>query len=247
MKPLIGLVGDRFTGSRITGNLDVLGASPIDVFYADYSSAVLEAGGLPVWIPLDVDPADVGERVDAVLMTGGTDIDPALYRAEPGDDLLDHSAVRDAFELSMLDAALAAKKPVLGICRGVQIINVWSGGTLHQHVPSHAFVDGPADDLVHDVAMTPGSVVGDCYGPVLRVNSLHHQAVDELGDRLVVTGTAPDGGVEAIEHLDAPMVAVQWHPEMLPTRRTDPIFSWLVETASEARIGAGAQPTSRTA
>ena len=230
-KPLIGLVGSRFRGDRITGNLDVLAASPIDVYYADYAQAIIQAGGLPVWIPVDVDPADAVERLDGLVMTGGTDIDPARYGADREPQVLEIVAARDEYELATLDAAAAGTLPTLGICRGLQVINVHSGGTLHQHVPEHAFVDGPADALTHDIAIAEGSVLAQCYGPSHSVNSLHHQSVSELGDRLRVTATAPDGGVEALEHEELPWVAVQWHPEMLPTRAEDPIFAWLVGCA----------------
>ncbi|MEM7095965.1 MAG: gamma-glutamyl-gamma-aminobutyrate hydrolase family protein [Actinomycetota bacterium] len=232
MKPLIGLVGSRFTGDRITGNLDVLGSSPIDVYYADYSQAVIEAGGIPMWIPVDVDPADAIERLDGLLMTGGTDIDPARYGAERSGHVLEIVPERDEYEFATLAAAEARELPTLGICRGLQAINVHAGGTLHQHRPEQAFVDGPPDALVHDVALAEGSVLAECYGPTHRVNSLHHQQAAEIGDRLRVTGRAPDGCVEAIEHEELPWVAVQWHPEMLPTRATDPIFRWLVSSAS---------------
>ena len=231
MKPLIGLVGSRFTGDRITGNLEVLGASPIDVYYADYSQAVIEAGGIPMWIPIDVDPADAVERLDGLVMTGGTDIDPARYGAERSEHVLEIVSARDEYELATLEAASARELPTLGVCRGLQVINVHAGGTLHQHLPEHAFVDGPGDALTHDVAIAEGSVLEQCYGAVHRVNSLHHQQVADVGALIRVTATAPDGGIEAIEHEELPWVAVQWHPEMLPTRSTDPIFDWLVQAA----------------
>ena len=143
MKPLIGLVGSRFTGSRLTGNLGVLGASPIEIFYADYSQAVIEAGGLPVWVPLDVDPVEMVARLDGIVMTGGEDIEPKRYGQEPDDALGEIVFERDEYELAILDAVVAGGLPTLGICRGLQTINVHAGGTLHQHVPEHAFVDGP--------------------------------------------------------------------------------------------------------
>jgi len=227
--PLIGLVGSRFTGDRIVGNLDVLAASPIDVYYADYAQAIIAAGGLPVWVPVDVDPAAIVERLDGLVMTGGTDIAPERYGAERDTaHVLETVEARDAYELAVLDAATAIELPTLGICRGVQIINVHAGGTLHQHVPEHAFVGRPGDERTHDVTFVEGSVLSQCFGASIRVNSLHHQNVDQVGEGLRVTGRADDGGVEAIEHASLPMVAVQWHPEMLATRATDPLFSWLV-------------------
>lgn len=230
--PLIGVVGSRTRGDQLAGNLDVLGASPVDVYYADYANGVLEAGGLPVYLPLDIDPVAIAERLDGLLMTGGTDISPERYGSTAHDALLVTVPERDAFEVAVLDAAYARELPTLGICRGLQLINVHAGGTLHQHVPEHAFVDGPADDLTHEVLIDADSTVGDLYGESHKVNSLHHQAVDRLGDDLRVVGRSHDGGVEALEHRSLPVVAVQWHPEMLPTRASDPVFHWLVESAS---------------
>jgi len=234
MKPLVGLVGSRFKGSRIRGNLDVLGESPIDVFYADYAQAVVEAGAVPVWVPLDADPADIVERVDALVLTGGTDIDPQRYGAELTKDVLEVVTARDEYELATLDAVHARALPTLGICRGLQMVNVHAGGTLHTHVPEHAFIDGDPAELVHEVRCAEGSVLERCYGATHSVNSLHHQSVATVGGDLRVTGAAPDGGVEALEHNELPIVAVQWHPEMLPTRANDPLFRWLVDAASDA-------------
>jgi len=121
--------------------------------------------------------------------------------------------------------------PTLGICRGLQLVNVHAGGTLHQHVPTHAFVNEPGSVEQHVVTLEPGSVLADVYGSTQSVNSLHHQSVDQLGANLRVTASTDDGGVEGIEHADLPIVAVQWHPEMLATAATDPIFRWLVAQA----------------
>lgn len=230
--PLIGLVGSRFTGDRITGNLNVLAESPIDVYYADYAQAVIEAGGVPVWVPVDVDPAAIVERLDGLVMTGGTDIAPERYGAKRDPHVLETVEARDAYELAVLDAATEIELPTLGICRGVQIINVHAGGTLHQHVPEHAHVERPATELTHRVTFEEDSVLRECFGESLHVNSLHHQSVDRPGVGLRVTGRADDGGVEAIEHGSLPVVAVQWHPEMLATRAGDPLFSWLVAASS---------------
>ena len=235
--PLIGVVGSRTSGDQILGNLDVLGPSPIDIYYADYAQAVIEAGGLPVYLPLDVAPAAIVARLDGLLMTGGTDIAPERYGAEPHDALLVTVPERDDYELAVLDAAYECELPTLGICRGLQIVNVHAGGTLRQHVPAHAFVDGPADDLTHEVAIEAGSSLHALYGDRHKVNSLHHQAADRIGDQLRVVARADDGGIEALEHVSLPIIAVQWHPEMLPTRPTDPVFAWLV-TQAGARLSA---------
>jgi putative glutamine amidotransferase len=122
---------------------------------------------------------------------------------------------------------------VLGICRGCQLINVAFGGTLHQHVPTHARFDDDPAAVAHDVVLQPGSALAAAHraseGGVLAVNSLHHQAIDAVGSGLVVTGAAPDGTVEAIEHRHESILAVQWHPELLALPQ--PVFGWLLDEA----------------
>jgi putative glutamine amidotransferase len=129
--------------------------------------------------------------------------------------------------------------PVLGICRGLQLLNVWAGGTLHQHVPDHARYDIPATDGVDELAIAPGSVLRELYGERHHVNSLHHQAVDRVADGWVVTARSVDGTVEALEWPGRDVVAVQWHPELLPGATTDPLFAWLVRRAGAGLAVAG--------
>lgn len=112
------------------------------------------------------------------------------------------------------------------------MVNIAAGGTLHQHVPSHAWFDEAPDTLAHSITLAEGSTLNALYGKTHQVNSLHHQTVDALGEGFSITATADDGGVEGIEHESKPIIAVQWHPEMLPTRSTDPVFRWLVGAAS---------------
>lgn len=238
MKPLIGLPGCRTTGERFKDNLPVLDSQDIEIYFAFYARAVVEAGGLPMYLPFDADPTDVIERLDGVLLTGGADMNPALY-GQAIDGSIDIEDQRDQLELRLLDDALEQEVPVLGICRGLQVINVHAGGTLHQHVPAHAHLDDDGAKIAHEVYFEPTSTMGNIYGETQLVNSLHHQSVNALGENLAVTGRAPDGSVEAIERTDAPVIAVQWHPEILPTRPTDPVFRWLVESA-------GNEPTPST-
>ncbi|MDE0318585.1 MAG: gamma-glutamyl-gamma-aminobutyrate hydrolase family protein, partial [Acidimicrobiaceae bacterium] len=207
-------------------------------------------------VPLDADPADVVPRLDGVLLTGGEDVAACLYAdrlheqvydgidpfAERGagsdndrvgsDSSADSVPLRDAFEIALLDAAVGAGLPVLGICRGPQLINIAAGGTLHQHLPEHAATDGPPDATPHTVATVEGSQLRQMYGPEVAVNSLHHQAVDQLGEGYVATAHSPDGIIEGIEHTDLPILAVQWHPELMTGSLTDPCFRWLVDIAS---------------
>ena len=109
------------------------------------------------------------------------------------------------------------------------------GGTLNQDVPPHAHFDVPPETTVHSVEFAEGTVLAGIYGASREVNSLHHQTVDEIAPDYVVSARAPDGGVEGLEHRSLPIVSVQWHPEMMAERATDPIFGWLVEAAVSLR------------
>lgn len=213
--------------------LPALADLDLELYFRDYARRVAEAGGLPVLLSQDTDPALVAERLDGIVLPGGTDVAPALYGAEAGPDVHTVEPDRDAHELALLDAAAEADVPVLAICRGLQVVNVWRGGTLHQHVPEHGLFEEPPDKLQHEVTFAPGSVLAGVYGTPVMVNSLHHQSVDRLGEGLEVTAEAPDGTVEGLECRDAPVVAVQWHPELLP--EPDPIFDWFV--ARTAGVG----------
>ena len=234
-RPLIGITGRRKRGDQLVGNLDLLADFSIDLYYADYGRGVLEAGGLPIHIPLDVDPAELVPRLDGVLLTGGADVDPQRYGHESSTDAFPPEPLRDEHECAVLDAAYNDRIPVAGICRGLQIVNIHAGGTLHQDVPSHAGFDSPVTTEWHDVTFEDDTVLGGIYGPYLRVNSLHHQTVDEVGRDLRATARSGDDSVEGLEHENLPMVAVQWHPEMLPTRADDPLFARLVSGDSSLR------------
>ena len=230
-RPLIGLTGRRKTAAELIGTPESLHGLEGDWFYADYARGVLEAGGLPVNLPLDVDPSLFVDRLDGILFSGGGDITATRYGNTVVDTDGPPEPERDDFELSLFAQATAKELPVLGICRGLQLVNVGSGGTLHQHVPEHAGFTQPPDTLLHDIKLESDSVLASLYGDTHQVNSLHHQTVAELGEGLRVTASH-DGSVEGIEHESLPIVAVQWHPEMLPTRSNDPIFTWLVQAAS---------------
>lgn len=199
------------------------------VVFDDYVRRVAEAGGLPVLLPV-VDPHLAGSllgAVDALVLTGGVDVDPAAYGATPALDDEPHDPRRDRFELALVAAAAAAGTPVLGVCRGMHVLNVAAGGTLTGHVDGHR-----ALDLRHDLAVAPGTLLDGIVGPGLATGSLHHQAVDALGAGLRVAATAPDGVVEAIEAGDGqPVLGVQWHPELEAGPAGDPVWRWLVEVA----------------
>jgi putative glutamine amidotransferase len=218
-----------------------------------YVDAVLAAGGLPVVLP--VLPGLAGgllDRLDAVLLAGGPDVDPVRYGAEPGPDTQPPSRARDAAETELIAGAVARGLPVLGICRGLQVLNVARGGTLIQHLPD--VVDGalhcpaPGRYGPHEVRVAAGSLLAAVLGgpgrdPVHRttVPSYHHQAVDELGSGLVATAWAEDGLIEAAEDPRLPFcVGVQWHPEV----GDDPaLFLGLVAAARDREAaGRAARP-----
>ncbi len=196
----------------------------------NYVSQVTAAGAVPVLLPPVPGIADAAAGLDALVLSGGADIDPAAYGAPPHRRTGPLQPGRDAAEFALLAAAVGRGMPVLAICRGLQILNVSRGGTLHQHLPdlvandSHHTAAGSFG--AHAVRVTPDSRLGALLGPPspggelrLTVPTLHHQAIARLGDGLVATGWADDGTIEAAELAPAPdgreqfLLAVQWHPE----------------------------------
>ncbi|NNF55955.1 MAG: gamma-glutamyl-gamma-aminobutyrate hydrolase family protein [Acidimicrobiales bacterium] len=233
-RPLIGLTGRRKLAAKVIGTADNLQHLSGDWYYADYARGVLAAGGLPVNLPMEADPSAYVGHLDGILLSGGADIDPSRYDAPSETDAFPPEPVRDQFELDLMEAAKRAAVPVLGICRGLQLINVSAGGSLHQNVPEHARYDISSAALAHSISIAPDSSLAQLYGTQLMVNSLHHQTVDRLGKDLVATAYS-DGVVEGLEHQTLPVLAVQWHPEMLDSRDHDPLFGWLVDQARTYR------------
>lgn len=196
----------------------------------------MAAGGVPVVLPA-LDPAYAAEvlaGLDGLLLTGGGDVDPARYGAPSEPECGEPDPARDAWELALAGGASAIA--VLGICRGAQVLNVALGGGLVQHLPGRG-IDGHDDERVdgevHEVAISTGSLAHRLLGTdALRVNTLHHQAIDpaRIGTGLRVTGTADDGVVEVIEHPDERVLGVQWHPELLLDRALHQrLFDWVVD------------------
>ena len=230
--PLIGISGRTKTGDQINVKPEILRELEVDLYFCDYARGVVAAGGLPVFLPSAADPADYIGRLDGLLLSGGADIDPARYGQTPCAELFTPEPARDAYELGLLDGAADAGIPVLGICRGIQALNVHGGGTLHQHVAPHACFDQPPNSVAHRVDFTEGSLLASLYGPSVQVNSLHHQTIDEIAHGYEVTGRSDDGAIEGLESSERSWLGVQWHPEMLDSRDRDPVFDWLVGAAS---------------
>jgi putative glutamine amidotransferase len=208
-----------------------------------YTDAVWAAGGVPVVLtppPMDV-PIDAFaehvSRCDALLLTGGGDVDPGAYGEQPRVELMGVDPSRDRAELAATHAAVAAGLPVLGICRGIQLLAVALGGRLHQDLASDGFTghhweEERQHETVHTVEVVAGSAAASLVPADRLVNSIHHQAVRDPGPSLVVTARSEDGVTEAVEGEHA--LGLQWHPERLFT--TDPRhlapFAWLVERAA---------------
>jgi putative glutamine amidotransferase len=180
---------------------------------------VVAAGGVPVATDVWADPEELLERADALILNGGTDVAPQLYGAEPLERTDAPNRGRDDFELRLARGALERAVPVLGVCRGMQVLNVACGGTLVQDLgdggPVKHYVRDPWDAPVHDVAIEPGSCLARAFGSGTSVNSVHHQAIDQIGAPLRATARAEDGVIEAIEDEHGRVVGVQWHPEFL--------------------------------
>jgi len=229
--PLIGLPGRRKTSAEIVGFPDKLDHLEADLYFADYARAVLHAGGLPIRLPLDADPRSYLPILDGLVLTGGADIDPQRYgHPNTGSDT---EALRDEIEFALLAGAIADGLPTLGICRGLQLLNVHAGGTLSQDVAEHARYDADPGERTHGVFFEPHTRLGLMYGQTAKVNSLHHQTIDRLGSDLTVAARADDGTIEGLEMSGHDVLAVQWHPEMLDA--PEPVFDWLVQRAGAVR------------
>ncbi|MFB9433166.1 gamma-glutamyl-gamma-aminobutyrate hydrolase family protein [Streptoalloteichus tenebrarius] len=192
---------------------------PADLLPRSYSDIVLRAGGVPVLLPpLETGAAEVVRALDGLVLAGGADVDPATYRAKPHPRTTETRPERDSWELGLLRHALDRDLPVLGVCRGMQLLNVGYGGTLRQHLPDDVGHAGhrPAPALFGSttVRVDPGSGLARWIGPRCAVSCYHHQAVAELGAGLAAVAWAEDGTVEAVEDARrAFVVGVQWHPE----------------------------------
>jgi putative glutamine amidotransferase len=192
----------------------------------DYVASVERSGGKARVLEFSESPRAVIEQIDAVLLTGGGDVDPVFYGQERHPSVFDAEPGRDEFEIDLARRAMDANIPLLAICRGSQVLNVAAGGTLVQDIPSAVATDlahsleVPKDCIAHDIQIAANSRLHAALGSVVeagctcRVNSRHHQSVGALGKRFVASATAPDGVIEAIEAPDARFcVGVQWHPE----------------------------------
>lgn len=234
------------------------GQAPLSfVMGQQYIRVLSTAGAIPWIIPLltedEATLREIFDRLDGVFLAGGVDVEPSTYGEERGQFCGPSDSARDSVEQTLLAWAAAEKKPVLGVCRGVQMINVACGGTLYQDIshdqpravkhdyfPQQGFNDRSM--LVHDVRTEPGSKLHDLLGDSISVNSMHHQGIKKLGTGLVATASAPDGVIEGIEGANGQfLVGVQWHPEELAGSddRMKRVFQAFVAAAAAFQISRG--------
>ncbi|MFF8690921.1 gamma-glutamyl-gamma-aminobutyrate hydrolase family protein [Streptomyces sp. NPDC015144] len=216
---------------------------PAALLPAGYPRLVRAAGGLAVLLPPD-DTADAAreavDALDGLVVAGGADVEPARYGARPDPRTGSPSRARDTWELALIEAAIDRGVPLLGICRGMQLLNVALGGTLHQHLDGHTGGTGVFGE--HTVTPVPGTRYAEAVAGPVAVPTYHHQAVDRLGAGLTASAHAADGTVEAIELTGrtALVLGVQWHPEAGEDTR---VMAALVAAARDRSVTRAGVPT----
>jgi len=244
VRPLVAVIGRRSPSAPILRFSATLAAEAI-------CEAIYSVGGEPAILhgPAGDPRAELPrrlERFDGVLMPGGADLGPHRYGKTATADTRDVVAFQDDFDIGVAMAVVDAAIPTLAVCRGMQVLNVALGGTLHQH---HDDTTVGHHNGVHEIALTSGSHLRTIAGSdVISVSSYHHQTVAELASDLIVTARAADGVIEAVEHRFADVIGVQWHPEDLYA--SSPVdaalFADLVQRSHTRMIGRQAVPLSAT-
>lgn len=236
MKPVIGITSYEQEASWGHWTL------PAALIPVSYVRSVELADGRPFVIPPVADAVDETlDALDGLVLSGGADVDPAQYAEDLHPMTTGLHPQRDEAELMLLEAALAREMPVLAICRGMQVLNVFRGGSLHQHLPELVAHDGHREARgtfsEHDVRVATGSRTAAIIGHEARVLSSHHQALERIGDGLDAVAWAEDGTVEAVEDPRQFAIGVLWHPEEGEDKR---LFEALVDQAR--RFGEGRRP-----
>lgn len=240
MRPLIGITTSATTIP--------IADEPLEIGYVPtvYDEAIYEAGGIPVHVPSLPGgfAPELLERLDGIVLSGGGDVVPASYGASDSGLAHHMEPRRDTAERELVLTMLAHDTPLLGVCRGAQMLNVALGGTLIQDLEAaglqdHHYQHVPTAGPTHPVLLEPGSRLHEIYGSRrVDVNSVHHQGIATLGEGLTVTARAPDGIIEGVELPGRWVIAVQWHPEAMPQLE---LFAALVEAARQT-----SQPPSTT-
>ena len=215
MKPIILITAG--TASSITGK-------PQWALNYSYHERITEAGGIPM-MPLNVQCVEeYADMADGLLLSGGKDVDPKLYNRETKFESVVTDPNRDEFEWALVKAFAERNKPIFGICRGVQTINAYFGGTLYQDIPTE-LGGNHSGGVNHELNMKAESVLGRLFGESMVINSYHHQVIEEVAPGFVPTAWSDAGGhaiIEAIEHETRPIWGVQWHPESMSGKVTNP-------------------------
>ncbi len=229
MRPLIGIT--TYVTPAQWGYWDLEAA----LIPQDYVNAIERAGGRPLLVPPTLEGVDETlDALDGIILTGGSDLDPALYDEEAHPETFGIHRLRDDAELALLHGAMERDLPLLGICRGIQVINVGLGGSLHQHVPELVGHEGhkndpPGEFVEHEVEVLPDTRLAEVLGTHTRVQSHHHQGLKSIAEGLREAARAEDGLVEAVEAPDKRFaVGVLWHPE---AGDDDSLFEAFVEEA----------------
>lgn len=243
MKPVIGI-----SGSILINKGNAFSGYRRAYVNQDYVESILRAGAIPFIIPFNEDmesTREMIEKVDGLILSGGHDVDPKNYGEEPLLKIGEIFPERDTFDMTLYRTAIDLKKPIFGICRGLQIINVVNGGTLYQDLSyanfvkiNHNQVDNPTQ-ATHSVKFEEDTFLFDIFGKETRVNSFHHQILKDVASGFKVAAKSPDGVVESIQKIDEDtfVVGVQWHPEMLSSKYSDVqrIFDEFVKNVEERR------------
>lgn len=241
MKPRIALPADTFTEAT-----NIINERNAEFAPDPAIQAITKSGGIPIILP-SIDPADAESYIDlfdGVLMLGGFDVDPTFYNEEPHYELGETYRKRDLFEIALLKASIKAGKAVMGICRGMQVINVALGGTLYQDLSEDPEAKlkhtqlAPGNLPTHHVNVDQSSLLQNLTGERCYVNSRHHQAIHQVASGLQVVARADDGVVEAVESKSSNQIlAVQWHPENMFKHNAEAqaIFGTFIQRSAEVQ------------
>lgn len=243
MKPVIGI-----SGSILINKGNAFSGYRRSYVNQDYVEAVLRAGAIPFIIPFNEDleaTREMVEKVDGIILSGGHDVNPYYYGEDPMLKIGELFPERDVFDMELYKTAIELKKPIFGICRGYQIINVINGGTLYQDLSyadfvkiKHDQVDNPTQ-ATHFVEFEEGTFLKNILGEKYKVNSFHHQILKDVAPGFKVVAKSSDGVIESIEKIteDNFVIGVQWHPEMLSAsnEKSQAIFNAFVKKVIECK------------
>lgn len=235
MSPIIGIAGNQLI--RAT---DTFQGNQVTYTPQGFVNAVQQAGGLPMILPIS-EPSSASsyiQQIDKLILAGGQDVSPQLYHEAPHPKLMETNLQRDHFEEALIKEALKQKKPILAVCRGMQLLNVALGGSLYQDLSLYSDWSVKHDQFptepqfaTHEVTILTDATLNKFLPTSYFVNSYHHQAVKELAPDLKATALSPDGLIEGVESTELKLLGVQWHPEL--THRTNPLdqqlFTYFVQ------------------